>query len=152
MRNGETITHTSFSLKLFVWYIITKTVRFYNYIQFSQASITRNTTLVKTSWPEFQISPRVEGMSESHSKISLHRFLPFPLSIDTNHLIANDFYRFRFSSIGYSGIQLHPELHRLYFERAAGVNREKLGAYKPEEDFKPGFEKIRFADFFKRIY
>ena len=23
---------------------------------------------------------------------------------------------------------------------AAGLNREKLGAYTPEEDFKPGFE------------
>ena len=48
MRNVETITHTSFSLKLFVWYIITKTVWFYNYmyIQFSKASITRNTTSV----------------------------------------------------------------------------------------------------------
>ena len=30
-------------------------------------------------------------------------------------------------------------------ERSAGLSREKLGAYKPEEDFKPGFEeKIRF--------
>ena len=48
MRNVETITHTSFSLQLFVWYIITKTVWFYNYmyIQFFQASITRKTTLV----------------------------------------------------------------------------------------------------------
>ena len=36
-----------------------------------------------------------------------------------------------------------------YFERAAGLNREKLGAYKPEADFKPGFEeKIRFFRFF----
>ena len=35
MRHLETITYSSFSQKLFVWYIITKTVRFYNYIQFS---------------------------------------------------------------------------------------------------------------------
>ena len=96
MRNVEIITHTRFSLKLFFWYIITKTVQFYNYIQFSQASITRYTTLVKVSWPEFQTSPRVEGMSEIHSKISLDRFLPFPLSVDTNHLIANDFIDFDF--------------------------------------------------------
>ena len=67
MRNVEPITHISFSLKLFVLYITTKTVRFYNYIQFSQASITRNTTLVKISQPESQTSPRVEGVSEIHS-------------------------------------------------------------------------------------
>ena len=35
MRHLETVTHSSFSQKLFVWYRITKTVRFYNYIQFS---------------------------------------------------------------------------------------------------------------------
>ena len=35
-------------------------------------------------------------MSEIHSKISLDRFLPFPLSVDTNHLIANDFIDFDF--------------------------------------------------------
>ena len=79
-------------------------------------------------------------MSEIHSKISLDRFSPFPLSIDKHYLIANDFYRFRFFSIGYSAIYIHPELHRRYFERAAGLNRKKLGAYKPEDDFKPGFE------------
>ena len=46
-------------------------------------------------------------------------------------------------------MQLHPELHGHYFERAADLNCEKLGAYKPEEDFKPGFEeKIRFFRFF----
>ena len=46
-------------------------------------------------------------------------------------------------------MQLHPELHGRYFERAAGLNCDKLGAYKPE-DFKPGFEeKIRFFRFFK---
>ena len=95
MRHLETITHANFSLKLFVWYIITKTVRFYNYIQFSQASITRNTTLVKISQPEFQTSPRVEGMSEIHSKISLDRFLPFPLSIDFDfYLLATPGFNF----------------------------------------------------------
>ena len=64
-------------------------------------------------------------------------------------MIANDFYPFQYLSIGYSGMQLHPELHGRYFERAADLNCEKLGAYKPEEDFKPGFEeKIRFFRFF----
>ena len=46
-RNVETIARTSFSLKLFVLHIITKTVRFYNYIQFSQASITKKYNLSK---------------------------------------------------------------------------------------------------------
>ena len=50
-------------------------------------------------------------------------------------------------------MQLHPELHGRYFERAAGWNCEKLGAYKPEKDLKPGFEeKIRFFRFFKKIF
>ena len=31
-------------------------------------------------------------MSEILSEISLDRFSPIPLSIDKNHLIANDFY------------------------------------------------------------
>ena len=45
--------------------------------------------------------------------------------------------------------KLHQKLHRRYFKRAAGLDREKLGAYKPDEDFKPGFEeKIRFFRFF----
>ena len=34
MRNVETIAHTTFSLKPFFLYIITKSVRFYNYIQY----------------------------------------------------------------------------------------------------------------------
>ena len=46
MRNVETITHTSFPPKLFILYIITKAVRF-NYIQFSQEGIKRNTTVDK---------------------------------------------------------------------------------------------------------
>ena len=51
-------------------------------------------------------------------------------------------------------MQLHLELlHRRYFERAAGPNGEKLGAYKPEENFKLGFEeKIRFFRIFKKIF
>ena len=44
MRNVKTITHTTFSLEPFILYIITKTVRF-KYIQFSQAIITRNTSI-----------------------------------------------------------------------------------------------------------
>ena len=59
-------------------------------------------------------------MSEIQAKrFSLIDFHRFPLSMDKNHLIANDLSRFRFLSIGYSGMQLHPELHRRYFERAA---------------------------------
>ena len=34
MRNVETVAHTTFSLKPFFLYIITKSVRFYNYIQY----------------------------------------------------------------------------------------------------------------------
>ena len=66
-------------------------------------------------------------------------------------MIAKYFHRFRFLSIGYSGMQLHPELHRRYFERVAGLNSEKLGVFKPGqyqppgEDFKPSFkQKITF--------
>ena len=36
-----------------------------------------------------------------HGNLVFHRF---PLSIDKKHLIASDFYRYRFSSINYSGI------------------------------------------------
>ena len=66
-------------------------------------------------------------------------------------MITNDFHRFRFLSIGYSGMQLHPELHRRYFERVAGLNREKLSAFKPGqyqpsgEVFKLSFKKPRGA-------
>ena len=63
-------------------------------------------------------------MSEIHSKISLDRFSPFPLSIDKYHLIGNDF----------------------YLLASPGFN------YKPEDDFIPGFEeKIRFFRFFKNF-
>ena len=57
-------------------------------------------------------------------------------------MIANDFYRFRFLSIDYSGMQLHSELHERYFERVGDLNPEKLSAYLAnishhwEEDFK----------------
>ena len=77
MRNVETITQTSFSLRPFILYIITKTIRF-NYIQYNLLD------------KDFL---RVEGMSEIQAKrfswIDVHRF---PLSMDKNHLIANDFY------------------------------------------------------------
>ena len=45
-------------------------------------------------------------------------------------------------------------MHQLcYFERAAGLNHEKLGAHKAEDDFKPGFEKkIRFFTFFLKDF
>ena len=48
---------------------------------------------------------------------------------------------------------MHPELHQRYFERVAGLNSEKLSAYRPEEDFKLDFEeKITFFRFFKKIF
>ena len=43
-------------------------------------------------------------------------------------------------------MQLHPALHRRYFERVVDLNPEKLGVYRlgqyqpSEEDFKPGFK------------
>ena len=49
-----------------------------------------------------------EIQAKRFSLIDSHRF---PLSMDKNHLIANDFYRFGFLFIGYSGMQLHPELY-----------------------------------------
>ena len=60
----------------------------------------------------------------------------------------------RFLSIGYSRMQLHPQLlHRRYLEKEAGLNGEKLVACKPEEYFKLGFEeKIRFFRIFKKIF
>ena len=75
-------------------------------------------------------------------------------------MIATDFYRILFSQSIKIGIdlsidksikigKLHQKLHRRYFKRAAGLDREKLVAYKPDEDFKPGFEeKIRIFRFF----
>ena len=57
------------------------------------------------------------------------------------------FYRFLFLFLATLGFNY---MHQLcYFERAAGLNHEKLGAHKAEDDFKPGFEKkIRFFTFF----
>ena len=77
MRNMETIAHTTFSLKLFVLYIITKTVRLYNYIQFSQESITRNTSKDSLVW-----------ISDIHSSRRIYRFL-------SNYRLINryDFYQ-----------------------------------------------------------
>ena len=87
-------------------------------------------------------------MSEIHSKISLDRFSPLLLSTDKNHLIANDFYFYPLATLGFNYTRNY--MHHCYFERAAGLNREKLGAHKAEDDFKPhGFEeKIRFFRFF----
>ena len=116
MRNVEIITHNILSKTLHL-YLQTKTVRF-NYIQFTQ-DITRNTSTldIKISLPEFQTSLRVEGMSEIQAKrfpsIDFHRF---QISTDKNHLIANDFYRFRFSFIDFSGVCNYTRNYR-YFER-----------------------------------
>ena len=84
MRNVETITHTSFSLKLFIWYIITKTVWFYNYmyIQFSQASITRNT--ISVNW--FPISLNFRHPLESKGCLKFIQRFPW---IDFHHFIIN---------------------------------------------------------------
>ena len=60
-------------------------------------------------------------------------------------MIADDFYPLATPRCNYT---------RNYtdVQRAAGLNREKLDTYKPE-DFKPGFEeKIRFLRFFKKIF
>ena len=84
MRNVEPITHTSFSLKLVVLYITTKTIRFLFIIIFIYLYyIFIYLTLVKISQPESQTSPRVEGMSE----IQAERFL------------WTDFQPFRYQSI-----------------------------------------------------
>ena len=102
------------------------------------------------SQPKFQAFLRVGIQAKRFSSIDFHCF---PISIDKTHLIANDFFRVRFLSIDYSGssgMQLHPDLHRRYFERVVDLNPEKMGACRPgqyqpsEEDFKPAFKgKIR---------
>ena len=56
------LLHTRFSLKPVILFKITKTVQF-NYIQFLLASVRRNITPIKISYPEFQTTPRVEGAS-----------------------------------------------------------------------------------------
>ena len=105
---------------------------------------------IKISQPKFLAFFRLGIQAKRFSSIDCHCF---PISIDKTHLIANDFFRVRFLSIDYSGssgMQLHPDLHRRYFERVVDLNPEKMGAYRPgqyqpsEEDFKPGFKgKIR---------
>ena len=149
------LSHTRFSLKLSVWYIITKTVWFYNYmyIRFLQAaSITRNTTLV--NW-----FPSLNFRHPLKSKVCL-KFIQRFLWIDFHHCcyqlikitwlikIFIDFYFYILATLGFHYTRNY--MHHCYFERAAGLNREKLGAHKAEDDFKPhGFEeKIRFFRFF----
>ena len=109
MRNVETIIHTSFSLRPHILYITMGWGGRFGLTTFS-------TTLDK----DFV---GVEGMSEIQAKrFSYIDFHLFALSMDKNHLVANEFYRFRFLSIGNSGMQLHPELHRRY----ADLNCKKL--------------------------
>ena len=128
----ETITDTSQFLSKTLYFVHNqKPLGFY--IHFLQASITRNTALDKDFLACCQTFPQVEGMSEVQVKrfpqIDFHRF---SLSVNKNHLIADYFYRFQFFSFGYSGMQLRSELlQECYFEREQGLNREKLGAYKP---------------------
>ena len=72
MRNVEKpITHTTFSLKPFILYIITKTVRF----QFSQASITGNTSLVNKDF--VALIPDSPSRRDSGEKIFLDLFSLF---------------------------------------------------------------------------
>ena len=68
---GETITHTTFSLKPFILYIKTKTVRF----QFSQASITGNTSLVNKDF--LALISDSPSRRDSGEKIFLDLFLLF---------------------------------------------------------------------------
>ena len=130
--------YTSFSLKPFILYIITKTVRF-NYIHFSI------NLKIREKFPSLNCRhPPVEAKG-----CLKFRLKDFPRQIFTvfryqwikNPLIADDFYRFQFLSIGYSGMYLYPEL-----QRAVDLNCEKLGANQPgqhqpsEQGFKPGFK------------
>ena len=81
-------------------------------------------------------------MSEIHSKISLDRFSPFPLLIDKNPLIANNFYRFDFYLLATPGFNYT----RNYTDV---ILKGRQVAYKTEDDFNPGFEeKIIFFRFF----
>ena len=80
------------------------TVRF-NYNQFLQASIncsiTRNASPNKDflTWIS-DIRSSLDSGEKINSSIDFHCF---SISIDKNHLIANDFYRFRYLSIYYPG-------------------------------------------------
>ena len=139
------LSHTRFSLKLSIWYIITKTVWFYNYmyIQFLQVN-----------W-----FPSLNFRHPLKSKVCL-KFIQRFLWIDFHHCcyqlikitwlitIFIDFYFYILATLGFNYTRNY--MHHCYFERAAGLNREKLGAHKAEDDFKPhGFEeKIRFFRFF----
>ena len=80
--------------------------------------------------PELQTFLRVEGMSEIQANrflsIDFHRF---PLQIDKNHLIAYDFYRYRFLCN--------------YTRKYIGVSLKgwQMGPYKPGQ-YQPSFQKI----------
>ena len=54
----------------------------------------------KTKTPKCQTFLQFGIQAKRFSSKYFHRF---PISIDKNHLILNDFYRFRFLSIDYSG-------------------------------------------------
>ena len=83
-RNVETITHTTFSLKPFILYIITKTVRF---LISSSRQVSReiHPQVIKISQPKFQTVLRVGIQAKRFSSINFHCF---PISVDKNHLIA----------------------------------------------------------------
>ena len=85
-------------------------------------------------------------MSEILSEISLDRFSPFPLSIDKNHLIANDFYLL--TTPGCNHTQNYTDLilkgRQVYW---------KTGRLQTKRKFNPGFqEKIRCLIFFKDYF
>ena len=116
MRNVVTITHATFSLKPFILQITTKTVQSQSILA-GKYHITRNKTLV---------------LYFRHSFKSGFKIIPRQISLFSviNQLIANDFYRFSFLSIDFFGIQLHPELHRGYFQKEGDLNPENLGKQK----------------------
>ena len=86
-------------------------------------------------------------MSEIHSKISLHRFSLFPYQSIKITWLLTIFIHWLLRDVTTFGTT------PTYFKRAAGLNRDNLDTYKPEEDFKPGFEeKIKFFRFFKNFF
>ena len=128
------------------------------YIQFSQASITRNTTSV--NWflsLNFRHPLESKGCLKFIQRfpwIDFHHFCYQLIKITWLLTIFIDFYFYLLATLGFNYTRNY--LHQCYFETVAGLNREKLGAHKAEDDFQLGFEeKIRFfrfilKEFFKK--
>ena len=104
------LSHTSFSLKLSIWYIITKTVWFYNYmyIQFSQASITRNTKSV--NWfpsLNFRHPLELKGCLKFIQRfpwLDFHHFHYQLIKITWLLMIFNDFDFYLLATLGFNYI------------------------------------------------